>query len=417
MIDKVELLIPLRAEAVRLLTSCSDDGVVRGWVDPIDYDFPVIERFVCVNGMREVTSLQAQRWERISSGLAGMAMGFHTKGNGFYEWPHIVIKASPAKILQGHNVFGSECPKQGIAQMLNYVEAAFPKIFADLDIQSAEVRYIDSTYSARIPEHFSSAIFRMFDKLATQRTKVNSNYLDKGYIQLGKGSDRQRQKVYKKHQEVMDELREAVRLKDETKIKILGDQRLLDWCENLHRFEATTGPRKFADIGIPTRMVEFVKFCDWFLEVHKQPLSQYLWEVAFKPLFGQFEGHTMKNVDDSHIKLKIDAKFMRIKDNGKVCKRKAEAVYRTYRDIKLDGYDRLCSRDNKTFFRNVKHLEEAGISRAFLKSLDPHKPFDNVVPMVQFLKIDFGQQRPDWYEESTAGYSQPGRHLKLVASR
>lgn len=124
----------------------------------------------------------------------------------------------------------------------------------------------------------------------------------------------------------------------------------------------------------------------------------------------------MKNVDDTHVKLKIDAQFVRIKDNGKICKRKANAIWNTYKDIKREGYDFLCQQNNKTFFRNVKHLEEIGLSRAFLKSLDPNRPTDNIVPFVQLIKIDFSAQRPDWYEEPIAGYEGfPQRQLRLVS--
>jgi II/X family phage/plasmid replication protein len=292
---------------------------------------------------------------------------------------------------------------------------AYPKIFHHLDINEATVRFTDSTYSARISDFFSQKVFKLFESLATAKTKVNANYIDQGYLQLGKGSAYQRQKLYRKYPEVLSDLKDALRSRNRHRISILSDQRLQDFSRELHRFEATTGHRKFESLGIPTRLIEFVKFCDWFLAVHKIPLCRYLWEQAFNPLIDQIEGHTMKNVDDSHVKLKIDAKFIRIKDNGKICKRKANAIWNTYKDIKREGYDALCLEHNKTFFRNVKHLEEIGLSRAFLKSLDPQKPTENIVPFVQLIKIDFSNQRPDWYEEPRAGFSEDFRQLRLVS--
>src|SRR5690606_37401393 len=120
-----------------------------------------------------------------------------------------------------------------------------------------------------------------------------------------------------------------------------------------------------------------------------QPLSQHLWHKAFHKVFSQIEGHTMKNVDDDHIRLQIDAHFITVSDTGRVSKRLANAVFKTYRDIKCEGYDQLARENNKTFYRNVKHLESIGLSRAFLKSLDPHKPNENVVPLVQLINVDF----------------------------
>ena len=123
----------------------------------------------------------------------------------------------------------------------------------------------------------------------------------------------------------------------------------------------------------------------------------------------------MKNVDDDHIKLKIDANYIKIKENGKLCKRKANAIWRTYRQIKTEGYSQLAKEGNKTFFRNVGFLNDIGLSRAFLKSLDPMKPNDNVIPLVQIIDVDFSQQRPSWYVEPTAGFDDPARHLRLVS--
>ena len=123
----------------------------------------------------------------------------------------------------------------------------------------------------------------------------------------------------------------------------------------------------------------------------------------------------MKNVDDDSIKLKIEAHFLRVKTDGKVCRRKSNAIFKTYRQIKSEGYDQLLKDSKATLMRNVKLMEECGISRAFLKSLDPHKPNENVVPLVKVIEIDFSRQRPDWYQEPQAGYDDPRRHLRLVS--
>lgn len=412
--DKLDIEVPFFAEFVNeLATSTAEKR--SGWVDPTHYDFQLVAQVDMVDGKPVITEVKNRKWDTISSGISGIAVGFFPTGNGFNLWPHVRIKASPAKILQGHNVFGSECLKQGAAQMWAMFRLAFPKIFSHVDVHQAEVRFTDSTYSARISDFYSQKVFKLFESLATAKTKVNANFVDQGYLQLGKGSEYQRQKVYRKHQEVMDDLKDAIKRRNTHRIDILSDQRLQNFARELHRFEATTGHRKFEALGIPLRLVEFVKFADWFHSVHHIPLCRYLWELAFNPLFDQIEGHTMKNVDDTHVKLEIDKKFIRIKDNNKICKRKANAIYATYRAIKTEGYDTLALEDSSTFFRNVKHLEEIGLSRAFLKSLDPQRPTENIVPFVQLIKIDFTNQRPDWYEEPKAGFTDNVRQLRLVS--
>jgi len=412
--DKIDIEVLFRDEFVNGLASLRSDSP-SGWVDKTIYGVPLVACVDMVDGKPVIRELKNVKWSTISSGVSGMAFGFFPEGNGFKPWPHIRIKASPAKILQGHNVFGSECLKQGVTQMWALLEQGFPLLHSHLDIHSARVCYTDSTYSARISDFFSKKVFRLFESLATSKTKVNANFIDEGYLQLGKGSEYQRQKIYAKLQELLADLADARKRRDQYRIDILSNQDLQDFARDLHRFEATTGPRKFHDLGIPTRLQEFVKFCDWFQSVHKIPLCQYLWELAFLPLFAQIEGHTVKNVDDSHVKLKIDAKFIVIKDNGRICKRKAKAIFDTFLDIKREGYKSLVKQDNSAFFRNVKHLEECGLSRAFLKSLGPDRPADNVVPLVQLIKIDFSAQRPDWYQEARAGFSCPSRQLRAVS--
>lgn len=414
MYDKNEIRIPFHPAYVNELVSSSDEAP-RGWVDPKQYDFRLCGDFMMVGAEIEVTKLSKSTWDNISSGISGVAVGFFPEGMGFYQWPCVIIKASPAKILQGHNVFGSECCRAGVMQMLAMFSQAFPKLYAHLSIQDAEIRAVDCTYSARVSDFFTDKIFNLFEHLASARQKVNSDYKSRGWLLIGQNSEYQRAKLYRKYQEVMDDLAEAKRLNHSHRVDVLSNSRLQDFARELLRFEASICHRKFESLGIPTKLNEFLKFNDWFLSVHKIPLCRYLWEITFNPIFAQIEGHTMKNVDDSHIKLKIDAKFIRIKDNGKICRRKATAIWKTYKAIKSEGYDFLCKEDNYTFFRNVKHLEEIGLSRGFLKSLDPNRPADNVVPFIQLIKIDFSTQKPDWFEEPVAGFADPARHLRLVS--
>lgn len=415
MYDKFEIRIPFNPVFVNEVKSSNEDSQC-GWVDPTRYDFRLSGDFKMIGSKLEVETIRNTAWDNISSGISGVAVGFFAQGQGMYKWPCVVIKASPAKILQGHNVFGSENPRPGVMQMLSMFTQAFPAIAKHLSFPDAEVRCVDTTYSAAISDFFASRVFKLFENLAHGRQKVNANYLDQGWLLIGEGSEYVRLKLYSKFQELLDDLKTARRRRQHERVKILSDQLLQDFARELRRFEATTLHRRFQNLGIPTKLDEFLKFNDWFLSVHKIPLCRYLWELAFQPLFDQIEGHTMKNVDDTHVKLKIDAEFVRVKDNGKVCRRLANKIFETYERIKIRGYDILASEDNSAFFRNVKHLEEIGLSRAFLKSLDPNRPTDNIVPFVQLIKIDFSAQRPDWYEEPVAGYEGfPQRQLKLVS--
>jgi II/X family phage/plasmid replication protein len=411
MLDKYDIRIPFKADKVKHLAGSTLEKPLA-YVNFEDYSFPMHAPDVeIIDGKPVIKYFKNRDWDSISSGIAGMAVGFFPQGQGLHTYPTVSIKASPAKILQGHNVFGAESSKQGIVQMFAMLKMAFPDIYEDLEISDAEIRYVDCTYSACIREFFSAKIFFAFESMATARQKINKNT---GYCQLGQGSERERAKLYKKLQEVLADLEDAKKKRNTYRVDILSDQRLLDFATDLHRFEATLGARKLQSLGIPTNVVEYLKFEDWFVSVHKIPLCRYMWGLVFNPIFSQFEGHKVKNVDDSNIKLQIDAKFIRIKDNGKICKRKATAIFKTYREIKSEGYATLLKQNNQTFFRNVNYLQEAGISKAFLKTLDPNKPTTNVISFPQIIKIDFGLQRPDWFVEPMAHFECDSRLLRLV---
>lgn len=409
--DKADIRIPfddLHVTEVGLVK-----GQRAGHVPVQRYDFPLFASVAFTDGKAVYTDTRAQTWGAISSGISDMAVGFHPQGFGLYPWPHVSIKASPNKILQGHNVFGTENIRQGIAQMLANLAQAFPKIWAHLDIERAEIRYLDSTYSAFVESDYQrNQVLRVFESLFPNKDSISRH---KGYLQGNKNSEYRRQKIYYKAQELAADFEQATRKNQKERAAILGNPKLQGFAFGRMRFEATTGYRGLEVMGIPTNLKEFLTFHDWFQDVHDEPLCRYLWQKAFTKYFDQLRGHQMKNVDDDAIKLRIDAKHTQIKDDGKVCRRRANAIWKTYRAIKTEGYDQLARENNQTFFRNVKLMEEAGISRAFLKSLDPHKPNENVVPLVQIINVDFGRQRPSWYVEPVAGFKDSGRHLRLVS--
>jgi II/X family phage/plasmid replication protein len=406
--DKADIRIPFDA----LFVSESQDGL-RGTINPAIYDFPTFCSIAYVNGTKEYSPEKAQTWLSIPSSLSKVAVGFFPNGQGLYHWPHISIKASPSKVLQGHNVFGTENIKGGVMQMLSYLKIAFPLISQHLDFKAAEVRFLDSTYSAFIPSSFyRKKIIALFDKLIPERT-ARSRY--EGYLLHNPTSTTRRQKIYDKEAELAHDLSDATKKRETSRMAILSDKRLSDFSLGRLRFEATTGHDGLKYDGIPTNLYEFLKFNEWYESVWNEPLSRLLWRRAFKKLFSQIEGHTMKSANDDEIKLQIFAKLTKINKAGKVCKRLARSTFETYRLIKLEGYDQLAREDNSSFFRGVGNLIDCGISRGFLKSLDPNKPHVNVFHMINMIDIDFSAQRPDWYVEPVAGFEDHRRHLQLVA--
>lgn len=409
--DKLDIRIPFDDLHVTEINPRNDQRA--GFVNIDDYEFPAACEVAFVDGDKVYSAPRTQRWGTISTCISSLAVGFHPEGTGFYPWPHVSIKASPNKILQGHNVFGSENIRPGAMQMLATLASAFPRIYRHLSIQDAEVRYLDATYSAFITSEYQrERVIRLIENIYPRKTDCSRH---EGYFQANKTSEYHRQKVYYKLQELLADLEKAKRSCDTDRVAILSDERLQAFAQGRIRFEGTIGHRALDSYGIPRRLSEFLRFHDWFERVHSQPLCQYLWHKTFDRTFAQIEGHTMKNVDDDTIRQQIEAAYTTYNANGRASKRRANAIFRTYRDIKAEGYDQLARENSSTFFRNVKALTDIGLSRAFLKSLDPNRPNENVVPIVQLIAVDFSQQRPDWYQEPDSGFDDKRRHLRLVA--
>lgn len=415
MFDKLELRIDFLSDYVTIHRVSTDESR-SGMVNFRDYDFPTRADTEYQNGVPIIIAESAQKFDTIQSSLSGMAVAFFPEGCGFYHWPHVLLKCSPSKILQGHNVFGTESIEQGALQMLSMLSIRFPKIYSHLSIATAEIRNLDCTYSCRIRPFFSKKIFYVFSLLANKNVGVNRNYIDEGYVLIGQNSDVLRLKLYTKFDELNVDLKKAKKAGESDRIKILSDQRLQDFAVDLHRFEASIFSQKLRDLGIPTNLYEFVKFQKWFLSVHKQTLCSYLWQVGFKKIFSQLRGHTMTNVDDDSVRKTIREKHYKFLKSGRISYSFADKIFDTYEKIKNNGYQTYCSGDYKAkFHRHVRLMEEAGISKAFLKSLTKDSNDSLVVPIVNLIQIDFSQQRPDWYVEPLAGFSDQRRHLSLVA--
>ncbi|TEL41295.1 phage/plasmid replication protein, II/X family, partial [Pseudomonas aeruginosa] len=59
------------------------------------------------------------------------------------------------------------------------------------------------------------------------------------------------------------------------------------------------------------------------------------------------------------------------------------------------------SMSRPTFYRHIKEICEAGLSKAALQKLHEADRANNVVPLLRFVQVDFSAQRPDWYVEPT----------------
>lgn len=478
-----------------------------------------------VDGQLLVSDLQ-HPFESLPSSYSGLAFKI-LMVNG---WPYVTLKASPAKLLQGHNVFGSVSIKQAAFEFFGILKSLYPALYLDLEVGLAEVSSIDITYSARYQpvssltgEETGRALISFLRTLSAGQLKARGvSYEDTTYwgsadSQLGQI------KAYLKSQEFLKQLKEFQllakrdistarlnktnldkKLQEFTKkllplpssfkkklslnqfksylhflrffkklhflrvnataktgaarmVEVMQDERLVAWVINLLRLEVSVKKDWLRRHEIPLNLFALVRYQEQ-LQAQGRCLLQEIWANRTAPLFKACEGQTMKVIDDKSIELEIKRVHVRypkvkfkcknftyfrqsrafslVRDNfaktkwlypPSVDKSKpsygyANTLFSFYRDIKEHGYLSVkkvysdSPSGNRKFNRYVSELGLAGLAKATLQTFGLNSEPSNIVPVLRFVRVDFGSQLPDWYVEPISQYALDSRpQLSLVA--
>ncbi|MEL4525981.1 phage/plasmid replication protein, II/X family, partial [Acinetobacter baumannii] len=145
MLDFLRLAIPIIPTYVRSLDNHHwFNGDIR------DYGIPAATRHVSkTDDGQTITGELYHPYESLPSDYTDMAVKFYT--NTMNTPPYVEIKASPLKLLQGHNVYGFESIELGSDHMLGMLLEAFPQLAPILDLANTEVLHLDTTYLFRLP--------------------------------------------------------------------------------------------------------------------------------------------------------------------------------------------------------------------------------------------------------------------------
>lgn len=393
--DKFEFRIPFKAAFVAS-TEEGDAGLV-------DIKSLSLENLKCsisrVDGEYVVQNLD-HPWESIPTSFTPMAVKVF-KGSENY-WPYVKVKASPAKVLQGHNVFGPDCPALCGTEILISLKLGLPEVSRCLDFSYTRIINIDCTYS--IPFENSSiarSVLEVIRNVKHKQLKLSQGIYDET-VYFNQGSEHGCLAIYMKGQEVQKQLKDLVKLNrdgcNNKMIAILSDERLLSYAERRLRFEARLTQRKLKDMGIPTLWVDFCKFYKSEAAENRNLMRTLFWS-KMRPLFEALEGSDVNVYNDDEVRTKIRAANVRVRKDGSLNYDPAMKAFLTYRSIVADGF--IATKEimaKSTFNRHIKMIVDSDIPKAALQAIQPHSN-KNVVPMVHFVKIDFDNQFPSWYEE------------------
>jgi len=414
MLDKIHLFVPFKAQAIA--TSTGKRGNELLIVDLEELGVPLRATSVLADGKGgyQVEDI-SHAWESLSTGFTPLAFKVFHQSLGKRVQPGVELKASPAKLLQGHNVFGPTSIRKGGEVMLKWLAGSYPKLWALLDWQSAEVYVIDCTYSARLPdERTALQLIQALRGVSNGQTRNRGDDYETTAYWGSKETRLRKLKAYLKGPEFRRQLDEAIKaaraygganfvpsqaFAAHRLLAVLQNPALQEWAENLLRLEATVMHRWLERRNIPTNLWAL---CDYQerLEEHGSCFIQWCWEQVTKELFAAFEGISMRVINDEKVLAALKARWTKFGKNGKANETVALNLFRTYRSIKDYGWqETMDSMSRATFYRHVDQICECGLSKAALQKLKMDDQKNNVVPILRFLQVDFSAQRPGWYVE------------------
>ena len=403
MLDHLCIAIPFD---VSLVTETETGRGVLA-IDLHDLDVPLAARSVARFDDGTISAqILYHPYESLPTHYTGMAVKVFDDS---YSLPYVEIKCSPAKILQGHNVFGPESVELAASEMLGYLATAYPVLYGMLFIRGAEIRHLDITYSARLEsEKMVVQVIDYLSRISNGQTKATSNKKYQTTAYWGGAQSRLVQlKCYGKYTEYQSQLNDFKKLAagSDSSAKrvysVMSDPRLIKYTEGLLRWEARIKKRKLERLGLPINLWDFINY-----QRENSEILADLWIKATRPILSALEGQTMRCLDDDSVLDALKSVHFKVTAKGNISYTKAHNLFSSYCAIREHGLDFLKSRYAPSQFYNIlNQLMEAGFSKSYLQNLQSENK-SNIVPMLRFISVDFNSQYPDWYVEPVSQFSQ-----------
>ncbi|KGK00280.1 phage/plasmid replication protein, II/X family [Thalassotalea sp. ND16A] len=388
-------------------------------------------------GNAEVTNLSSP-WESIASSNSSVA--FKVFQGGASYWPFVQVKGSVAKILQGHNVYGSDNPEQ-ILCLIDALCFAMPDLIDMLDFKTVEIKQIDCTYSAHVKnQSIARQVIAACRNIHHGQTKVSNQEHDTSnyWGMSGKGVRTSRNKTlkqYLKFPEILNAIEKIEKdlglVKSEPKLhksglikkakttkkktqnayfekqlKLLKSPEVQNYAKTAVRHEACVMPDMMKRMDIPTNLIEFMKYCRDEINGN---VIQHMWAVAWSDILECFKGADMKVYTDDEIESKIKSKFVKVTPSGNLSYAKGIRLHKLYMDIKTYGWAKTKSMfSSSTFNDNVKLLMKV-VPKAHLQNLNGIA--SNVTPIIKVINFDFINQCPVGYVEPDSLYQQHAENV------
>ena len=408
MLDFLRLAIPIIPTHVRSFDNHHQfNGDIR------DYGVPAATRHVSkTDDGQTITGDLYHPYEALPSDYTDMAVKFYT--NTMNTVPYVELKASPLKLLQGHNVYGFESIELGAFHMLGMFFEAFPKLSGILDVDNTEVLALDTTYLFRLPhQNMVQPVLDYMANLASGHRKARQVKYD-NYITWGNDAASVRPKAYGKFEEVKSQLNKIQKQADKgcqrSRSLVIAMTNALPFANAVLRLEGRICKTYMTKNGIPSNLFELIK-----LQHERPDLLLHLWRVAFDPILDTMKGKYMNFSSDGEILDLLKSKLVTYTKTNKPSYTKANNAFKFYslmRQVGLDATKKLYS--EAQFYKCLNSLLECGVSKSHLQNLNKN-PNGKVIPFVRMFELKMCDQMPSDYQIPVSQYHSPQSGLYLVA--
>ncbi|MBN8115007.1 phage/plasmid replication protein, II/X family [Vibrio vulnificus] len=358
-------------------------------------------------------------WSKLTSSYTDIACKvFDACPESNVTWGYFRFKASPAKVMQGHNVYGSDDLRLCVEYMIDVIRTAAPGLFDALDWGLAEFSRLDATYSIQFPD--KDVLAQVIQALRNIRhrylrpsnkfiNKTNGNDLDATVYwsaSTSENKDAGRAKellFYTKEAELKNQLRElkSRARRDRTNrfdhvIAALSTHELQDFTANRGRFEGRAKKRYIKRMFGTCNVWAVIRHTEEFKAKNGYSFCEYLFKDLFSDLFEAVQGDEIEVFNEFKIKSTLYDTYKTITPKGNVSYSKADRIFKFYLSLCDRGYDYIKLITSKsTLNRNMKELTAIGLSKADLQNIQ----MGEKMKLSDLITFDFDNQRPADFKE------------------
>lgn len=364
----------------------------------------------------------AVRYESLPSSFSGVALKInHAPLHGL---PYVEVKASPAKLLQGHNVWGWDDLLSGVAVLLDTLKTTCPTVYSVLDLKRTELRAIDINYGFKMDSHnHVMAVLDYMGNVSYGQIQADHKAAEGNTRYFGSRQSKHKFiRMYSKEVELSDKItvkkKQAVDQISDTQLEQMKDQKVVDFSKNLLRIEAAIRKVWIADTFNSLLLSDIIS--QWTDSICKT-----LWVNAMSDLVKACGDVSFKSISDQDIQDLINEHYkvekLKIRKDGSqsvsVSYSNANNIYNFYRLVIADGFEAVKSTTaHKTFYRRLQQLEAVGISRAHLQQYKSgSQEHRTIVPFVKIVEISNAtlapHPMPDYTQLLSEGFVD---HFKQV---